>query len=373
MKRDVVGQVGPMQYRRQRSLLYLSAFIGFTLFGLPVSAGTVFPAKSGDPDSRVLSVYSSLDQEIARPLIESYQTANPTIAVDYSEQQTQEIYAHIIDESDGPGVTADVAFSSAMDLQIKLANDGYAASLNLPSAQFLPDWASWRNSAFGVTFEPAVVVYHKPSFEGREPPRTRAALISFLYNSDNKAYGRIGTYDIERAGVGFFFLARDQEHNRDIWQLVGAMGSAGVKLYSNSSAILERVADGRFLLGYNILGSYAATWAASNPDIGIILPEDYTVVMSRIALVPRAARSPDLGAGFLDFMLSRKGQEVISREVRLPALHPALTGENTAADLRARGEGRLRPVPVTPGLVVYLDQVKRERLIDRWNDALRAQ
>jgi iron(III) transport system substrate-binding protein len=30
-------------------------------------------------------------------------------------------------------------------------------------------------------------------------------------------------------------------------------------------------------------------------------------------------------------------------------------------------------VPVSPALLVYFDQVKRARLIDRWNAALRAQ
>ena len=34
---------------------------------------------------------------------------------------------------------------------------------------------------------------------------------------------------------------------------------------------------------------------------------------------------------------------------------------------------QLRPVPVSPGLMVYLDQVKRARLIRRWNDALSIQ
>ncbi len=340
----------------------------------PARAESIFfPAKADATNSRVLTIYGALDEEIARPLIARYQAENPSIAVDYSELQTQEIYARVIDESDQGGPTADLVFSSAMDLQVKLANDGYASSLDLPAARFLPDWATWRNTAFGVTFEPAVIIYHKSSFAGRSPPRTRAALTSYLYETEDDIYGRIGTYDIERAGIGLFFLARDQEHYRDIWQLVQAMGSAGVKLYSNSSAILERVADGRFALGYNILGSYAASWAAENPEIGIILPEDYTVVMSRIGLVPRAARSPGLGASFLDFLISRNGQEVISRDLRLPALHPDLTGENTAAGLRAEAQGRLRPVPVTPGLVVYLDQVKRERLINRWNAALGAQ
>lgn len=344
-----------------------------SLAAAPALAGSLFPAKSGDSDAPTVRVYSSLDEVIARPLIESFQAANPKLAVDYEELQTLEIYERIIRETDSGGVTADIAFSSAMDLQVKLVNDGYAAQVSLPGARFLPDWAQWRSAAYGVTFEPAVVVYHKPSFAETAPPKTRAELIELLRAQGDRFFGRVGTYDIERAGLGFFFLARDEAHYRDIWDLVRALGASGVKLYSSSAAILERVADGRFALGYNILGSYAESWAANNPDLGIVLPADYTVIMSRIGLVPEAARSPDLGIAFLDHLISLEGQVVLARDVRLPALHPDIDGRFTAASLRREHGDRLRPVPIGPGLVVYLDQVKRERLIERWNEALRSQ
>src|SRR3546814_19852084 len=93
------------------------------------------------------------------------------------------------------------------------------------------------------------------------------------------------------------------------------MGAAGVKLYSTSQAILERVADGRFILGYNILGSYAADWASRDPDVGIVLPRDYTVVMSRLGLVPQAAASPAIGRRHLDSRAAehRGGKEWVRR------------------------------------------------------------
>ncbi len=345
---------------------------GAILIAKTAWAGTSFPAKSVSAGAPTLLIYSSLDEAIALPLIEAFQDANPEVAIDYEELQTRDIYERIIQETDDAGVTADFAFSSAMDLQVKLVNDGYAAQLELAASASLPSWAIWRDAAFGVTFEPAVIVYHKPSFAGSEPPRTRAALGSLLKERADSLYGRIGTYDIERSGLGLFFLARDREHNRDIWSLVRAMGATGVKLYSNSSAILERVADGRFALGYNILGSYAESWAVRNPDLGIILPADYTVVMSRIGLVPEAARAPQLGARFLAYLISLEGQRVLARAARLPALHPELEGPNTVSELRHQYGTRLRPVPVGPGLLVYLDQVKRERLIREWNKALSA-
>lgn len=340
---------------------------------LPAAAGTRFPALNGQKAARVLTIYASLDEHVAAPLIKAFQTQNPTISVHYEELQTQEVYARTLQETDKHGATADLIISSAMDLQMKLANDGYAQPVNVPGRANWPSWAKWRNTAFALTFEPAVIVYHKPSFAKQAPPRTRAGLARLLRAEENRFYGKVATYDIERAGVGYLFLAMDEEHHRDIWSLVRRFGSSGVKLYSNSSAILQRVSDGQFALGYNILGSYASNWARSNPDLGIILPQDYTLVMSRIALVPTSARNADLGSRYLAFLMSRQGQTIMAQKSRVPALHPALQGDKTASYLSAQLGNRLRPIAVRPSLVVYLDQVKRARFIKKWNSALKDQ
>ncbi|CDZ41808.1 ABC transporter substrate-binding protein [Neorhizobium galegae] len=333
----------------------------------------LFRALSGRDDGPTLTVYSSLDEPLAKPMIAGFQTANPDVAVRYEDMLTGEIYDRIVRETDAGNKTADFAFSSAMDLQVKLANDGYAQRSDLPMSGQWPGWANWRNTAYALTFEPAVFVYHKPSFKDSSPPSTRAELVEFLQKQGDAVYGRIGTYDIERSGVGFLFMARDQEQFGDIWSVIRAMGAAGVKLYSTSQAILERVADGRFLLGYNILGSYAADWASRHPDVGIVLPKDYTVVMSRIGLVPQAAAAPDLGKRYLEFFMSKEGQTIMARELQIPAVSPEVAGNNTATTLREMLGGQLKPVPVSLGLMVYLDQVKRARLISRWNEVLRLQ
>ncbi|MGW9230121.1 ABC transporter substrate-binding protein [Pseudorhizobium sp. NPDC055634] len=346
----------------------------FSLLPSSASAATTFfPALSGAADAPVLVVYSSLDEPLARPMIAGFQAANPDVAIRYEDMLTGEIYDRIVQETDAGQKTADFAFSSAMDLQVKLANDGYAQLSELPMSERWPGWANWRDTAYALTFEPAVFVYHKPSFKDQPPPSTRAELIALLSQHGDDYYGRIGTYDIERSGVGFLFMSRDQEQFGDIWSVIQAMGAAGVKLYSTSQAILERVADGRFALGYNILGSYAADWASRHPDVGIVLPKDYTVVMSRIGLVPQAAASPELGRRYLSFFMSRQGQTIMARELQIPAVSPEVSGNNTATTMREMLGGQLKPVPVSLGLMVYLDQVKRARLISRWNEVLRLQ
>lgn len=333
---------------------------------------SIFPAPGGQA-AGTLTVYSSLDTPLARSMIAGFQRSNPGIEVRYEELLTADIYDRIVAETDRGERTADIAFSSAMDLQVKLANDGYAQQSDLPLSGLWPRWANWRNTAYALTFEPAVFVYHKPSFAGREPPATRGEFVDFLKREGAKVFGKVATYDIERSGVGYMFMARDQDQFADIWSVVRAFGAAGGKLYSTSSAILERITDGRFVLGYNILGSYAADWAARNPDVGIVLPRDYTIVMSRIGLVPQAAAAPELGRRFLEYFMSVEGQSILARELHIAAVNPEVSGDNTASALQTTMGAQLRPVPVSPALLVHLDQIKRARLIERWNKALRGE
>lgn len=347
--------------------LFLIALTG----AVPAAAEVVrFPAPAGAA-LREMVIYSSLDANLAAPLVEAFQARNPGVAVRYEDLLAAEIADRVRAETDAGGPTADFAFSSGMDLQIKLANDGYAQPVDVPAARGWPRWANWRDTAFALTYEPAVLVYHKPSFpEG--PPRTRFELLDWLAEVPEGGPPRVGTYDIARSQVGYLFLARDVEHFPDIWSLIAAMGRAGVETYPTSQEILDRVADGRLVLGYNILGSYAADQARLFPDLGIVLLKDYTVVVSRVALVPRAARSPDLGSAFAAFLMSGEGQAMLSEKLRLPALGLDVSGAAGSGGMRGAQGSEFRPVPVSPGLLSYIDQSRRRLLLRKWSKALSA-
>lgn len=334
---------------------------------LPLRAEVVvFPAPSGTDAPRELVLYSSLDSPLARPLIEAFQRSAPDVAVRYEDLLTSEIAARVVAETDAGRPTADLVFSSAMDLTVKLANDGYAREVAPRGAATWPKWAAWRSMVFALTFEPAVIVYHRPSFSDG-PPDTRAALMDWLATAPQ---GSIGTYDIARSAVGYLFLMRDQEHFADLWPLIRAMGRAGVQTFPTSQEVIDGVNSGALQLGYNVLGSYAADQAAKLPNLGLALPRDYVVVVSRVALVPKAAANPDLGEAFLDFLLSREGQTVLADRLRLPAVSLEVSGKDSAAAMQEALGARLRPVPVSPGLLAYLDAASRARVMAAWNQAL---
>jgi iron(III) transport system substrate-binding protein len=346
-------------------MLWLRLVFLIFLPAAPLLAEVVdFPAP--EPGGRELVIYSSLDSPLARPLIEAFQKSAPGVAVRYEDLLTGEIAARVIQETDAGQPTADLIFSSAMDVTVKLANDGYAREAEVAATVVWPDWANWRNMVFALTFEPAVIVYHRPSFPDG-PPDTRAALIDWLETAPK---GQIGTYDIARSAVGYLFLMRDREHFADLWPLVRAMGRAGVKTFSTSQDVIDGVNSGQLKLGYNVLGSYAADQAQSLPDVGLVLPRDYVVVVSRVALVPRSAASPDLGEAFLGFLMSREGQTVLAERLRLPAVSLEVRGKDSAAAMQEALGARLRPVAVSPGLLAYLDAASRAQVLAEWNAAL---
>ncbi|SEO24934.1 iron(III) transport system substrate-binding protein [Gemmobacter aquatilis] len=337
-----------------------------TTFAWPAPAEVVaYPAPSGTASAELV-IYSTLDTRMAAPLILAFQSTHPDLAVRYEDLLAGEISARVIAETRAGTPTADFVFSSAMDMQIKLANDGYAQPVDVSQARNWPEWANWQDTAFALTFEPAVLVYHKPSFPDG-PPQSRLELMEWLRRLPAGMAGRIGTYDIEQSAVGYLFLARDAEHFPDIWSLLRTMAAAGLQTFSTSQEIIDRVADGRLALGYNILGSYAADQARNAPDLGLVLLRDFTVVIPRVALVPRAAASPELGRAFLAHLMSKDGQSLLSETLRLPAVSLEVSGARNALSLQG---APLRVISVSPGVLVYLDQAKRRRLIRLWRSAL---
>jgi iron(III) transport system substrate-binding protein len=134
--------------------------------------------------------------------------------------------------------------------------------------------------------------------------------------------------------------------------------------------MLEKIVSGEHLIGFNMIGSYVLARGKKDPNVGFVLPKDYTLVMSRIAILPKAARHPNAAKVFLDFLLSQTGQEVIARKSDLFAIRAGVTGEFTATQLQAQLGDRLRPIPVGPQLLGALDATKRLAFLRRWQDAV---
>ena len=326
-----------------------------------------FPA-SVEP-SRVLTIGSTTDIGIIRPVIDAWQAANPDIAVRYRELTTNTLFVEAQAACNGDAPADDVVLSSAMDLQVKLVNDGCAATVDRPGLAALPDYARWRSQLFGLTYEPAVIVYNRRAVAEFEAPTDHFALLDLLRQPE-RFDGRIGTYDIEASGLGYLFATLDDQRSSTWGRLIEALGRNHVRLYCCTQEILDRVADGRLTLGYNVLGSYALAQAREKPDLAVAVPSDYTLVLTRAAYVPRQAANRADAEAFLEFTQGPEGRRILNEDA---LLFSPIDGEDQLYRVLGAGEGgkrAIRPIALGPALIVGLDQMKRRLFLKQWRDSL---
>lgn len=315
-------------------------------------------------------VYATTDAVVANPLLRDFAALYPKIKVEYNDLNTTEVYNRFIGEAAAGGGTGDVLWSSAMDLQLKLATEGYAAEYRSPEADQLPPWAVFRGEAYGTTFEPIVFVYNKRLLKPEEAPRSHAELAKLLRDQKDRFKGKVTAYDPERSGVGFLLLSQDALHDPAFDEAARAYGGAAIKLYTSVGAMLERLGSGEHILGFNIFAPYAAARMKKDPSLAVVYPSDYCLVLSRIAFVAKAAKHPNAGRVFLDYLLSARGQEVVAHQAGLGSIRTDVQGEGTAVTLGKTMGSTLKPIPVGPEILSTLEQSKRLQFLDRWQKAL---
>lgn len=315
----------------------------------------------------VLSIYSATDAREVAALLADFRNLYPEIDVEYADLNSTEIYSRFIAEVAAREGTADFLWSSAMDLQIKLVNDGYAQAYASPEKPALPESAVWKNEAYGTTAEPIVFAYNKRLMPAGDVPHSHAELTALLQRKPDFYRDKITSYNPEKSGVGFLYITQDAQVTGDTWDFVKALGPTAPKLYTSTGAMMERVVSGESLLAFNMIGSYALERSSKDPSVGVILPNDYTLVMSRIALIPADARHPNAAKLFLDFLLSKRGQEHLRarhmRSIRSDVAPPEGVDEIPQDT---------REIRVGPALLANLDQETRLRFLRRWRDTLGA-
>lgn len=307
-------------------------------------------------------VYGNADAAAMAELIAAFRRTFPGVAVRYEDLESREIYRRVVTEARTRVAGADLVWSSGMDLQAKLINDGYAQAYQSPEKPALPADAVWKNMGYGVTAEPVAFVYNRRLIPPGRVPRTHEAFEALLRAGRVPLAGKVATYDPARSNVGYLYLTQDYAITRDTRSLVQAMAATRPWLSPTTGPMLEAVADGRIAIAYNVVGPYALTAARRDRRIGVVFPRDYTLIASRVAFIARDARRPAAAKLFLDFLLSRTGQTLLAKQWLLPV----------RVDVRAPrlSVEQQRPIRVGPELLVNLDTIKRRRVLVDWRAIL---
>ncbi|WP_165313927.1 ABC transporter substrate-binding protein [Vibrio ziniensis] len=314
-----------------------------------------------------LKIYGAADFDAIQPIFEGYLRENPNLTILYKEFSTRELDYYVKSTGDWP----DVLMSPAMDLQIKLVNDGFAKEYESSNISQLPEWAAWRDEVFAFTYEPVAIAINNNVLGNFPLPTNRKELLDLIRDKGDTFDGKIGLLDMDTVGLGYLTWAYDSQQSRMYGRLLEVFGARSAKLYPNSTSMLQALANGEIYVAYNVLGSYASKWAEVNSQLSVILPSDYTSVILRSALVPKKAQRPNQGFAFIDYLLSDKGQTILANQSSLIPVRIAPSSSSAINKLRRSKHSPLIPITFGLPLILLTDQAKRSLLLKEWDNSLK--
>lgn len=316
-----------------------------------------------------VGVVTSTDIELAGPMVDAFK-AKYGIDVAYNDQGTTGSYNLVISEAAAGQTTSDVVWSSAMDLQMTLALDGYGAEYASPEAGNIPAWANYKNTLFATTVEPIGAIYNTGQITADQLPKTWGEMAGFLRANAATLTGKVATFDPEKSGSGFLHHSNDAQVKGDgFWDLAKAMGELDAKIYSSSGNMRETVVSGENAIAINVIGSYAIQWVEDSPNLGVHFATDYTPAFSRLALITKDAPHPCAARLFVDFLLSAEGQAKLA-EASLPSVRSDVTTGLNVDTLNEKVGGGLAPIALDEGLLEYMEPTKRVQFLNDWKAAI---
>jgi iron(III) transport system substrate-binding protein len=335
-------------------------------FAFPVSQNQVVAAAKREG---TLVVYDTLHARAAiNDIHAAFEKLYPFIKIQESDGDSTATYQRLSREAAEGRPSADVVWSSAMDLQEKLINDGYAQPYTSPEMDAIPAWAHWQNLGYDTTLEPIVFVYNSRFIPRQEMANTHAGLRQLLRTHAKEFAGRVATYDPENSLVGMLLLTQDIRSTHDAWQLFDAFGSLDSRGYLISQDIVNHVISGEQWIGYDVIGSYAEDLRKSHPELVVVYPADYALTLSRVAFIAAGAKHPNAAKLFMDFLLSAQGQAIfVKHGIGSVRREPAQAAVQPGIDL-----ARNQIIRIGPGLLSDMDSLVRAEFLRRWNSLRRS-
>ena len=353
-----------------------SVFLFWSLFGgialLPssqsVSAQEMVEWFGSPEAEQTLRLRSTTDISVFGPVVDVFLRGRPDLKVKYEQWGSNDLHQLTRRECRDQAVEADVVISSGVHQMVQLVNEACADTYSSRLTESLPDALRWRDELWGITREPAVIVFNRQLVPPNEIPQSRFDLLDLLRPSNTPYAGNVATYDIERSGLGYLFAFADAQEASTFGALQESFGRTQAVSTCCSADIIKKVADGRYLIAYNVLGSYAQGYQQQDDRIGITLPSDYTLVLSRAFMIPKGASNRASAAEFLDFLLSAEGTLALRQAL---LISPLLEAEEGLAG-EVLSTTALRPIGLSPSLMVALDHLTRQTFLKRWRETFPA-
>ncbi|MDJ0318299.1 ABC transporter substrate-binding protein [Arthrobacter antibioticus] len=284
-----------------------------TALGLSACSGTSSAPEAAQ--DKKLIVYTSEPQKKIDEIVQAFEKANDGVKVEVFRAATGELKTRIAAERQAGKITADVILAADVPTFEKYASEGVLSKLDVQNSsaldkKFIDPEGYW----VGTRIIPTIIAYNTGAQS--EPPASWMALTNEKYK------GKIAMPNPDVSGAAAF--------NTSVWFQEPVMGKTWLQdLVANAPLVLESngpvgqaVAEGSSEIGI-VVDYVARELAAKGSPIAVSYPSDGAPYVSQPAGVFTDSANHKTATAFVDFLISKEGQEIAVRQSYLPVREDA--------------------------------------------------
>jgi iron(III) transport system substrate-binding protein len=293
-------------------------------FFLPISiaiTALVFLSCSNSSDpSKNLLVYTSVPESFIKEICAEFSTLNKRINIKYVRSASEAIVTKFKTESASGAPSADVVWVADFALGESLKKAGLLLRYKSPEAsKILPQLKDPDGFYCAARLLSMVLVYNTNKLPN--PPRSYKDLLNPSYR------GKIGIADPDQSGASLYAItALSQDANLGP-SFVEAMRKNGLVVVKDNETLIKSVVDGSLWLGLGLDYLVRSTnVSAPGAAVDFAIPTEGAVLVPSPIAMAAGSANPEAGKTFIDFILSARGQRLISSQgvapVRLDVIPP---------------------------------------------------
>ncbi len=310
-----------------------------------------------DPTANLV-VYSAAFKPFCQSLLAGFAKAYPAVRLQFIDGVSTDLHTQFLGLQAQGLAPPDVIWSSAMDLQMELVQQGHAQPHRSPHAPAMPDWARFEDLAFCTTLEPLVSLRHAQDLGPGEAITTVAELADLMARRPALLLNRMVCLDIEANGMGFLAMLVARQSADAFERFIQLAAALKPKGHGSNPPLVQALATRQAVLAFPVLGSFAARAVQTHPELAVCDSPADRLGLSRVALIPQRAPHPAQAACFVDFLLSPAGQACMHEDGLFPICD------------QGQGKGlppmSVKPLSIQAGFGPWLDPQARQALRQDW-------
>lgn len=266
------------------------------------------PMMALQADDRLV-LYTSQPNSDAQQTVDAFQTAYPDIEVEWVRDGTTQLMARLQAELSADVVRPDVLLIADSVTMESLKREGILAPyLSDERDAYDPAMYDPDGHYYGTKTITTGIVYNTRAAE--QPSRWRD-LLEPAY--ENQVTMPSPLY----SGAALIHLAALTEESSLGWDYYRELAANGASAQGGNGGVLSAVASGT--KAYGVIVDYLPIReAAKGAPLQFVFPEEGVTAVTEPVAIMNEARHPEAARKFVDFVLSREGQELVLAQGYLP-------------------------------------------------------